>query len=1737
MSPEPVAVVGLAARVPDADSADTFWANLLAARNSIHRLSKEEVLAAGEDPALVAQPNYVFARPLLDDVWAFDHEYFGLSRREAELRNPQHRLFLELCDTALQHAGVVPDRFDGSIGVYGGCASDRFVEDHIRSDPALMRQVGEMVALVSNNIDYLASYVSFRLGLRGPSLAVRTACSTSLVATHLACQALRAGECDVALAGGVEIETPYGRGYLHVEGGIDAEDGVCRPLDIDAGGTVFGSGGGVVALKRLSDAERDGDRIMALILGSAVNNDGPDRAGFTAPSSTGQSEVIAEAITVAGVDPADISYVELHGTGTKVGDPIEIRGLHDGMAMTASGELAVGQCAIGSVKSNLGHLGPASGVVGLIKTVLALQHEKIPPTINMRRVNPALELDRRPFRVADSTIPWPRVAGVPRLAGVSSFGFGGTNAHMVLKEAPEQPRPTTAAGPQLLVWSGTDPQTRERSGEALLTAAAGPDDLAAMAYTSQTRRRALRYRGALLADGSAAEDARAATLGDGSRRTAAFLFPGQGAQFPRMGLDLGRWLPGQTDATRRYLTMFGDALGIDLVHIWEQEEQPARLAATVHAQPLLFAVELALAESLQELGVRPTVVTGHSVGELVAATVAGVMTAEDALRVVAERARLMQSMPPGSMLAVAASADEVRNRLIPGVWISAVNGARQTVVGGADDRVTALQEVLAEAGIRGRRLETSHAFHTPMMAEAVTGCTAILERIALKPPTLRMVSAASGAELTDEQATDPRFWAEQLVRPVLFERALDHLPTAAAVLIEVGPGPAVGALARRHPAVEAAGHSVVELLTAHRKQHVLGALGVIWANGVDIDFDRMPRDSRPPVFPIPIYPFRRTEFLLPDRSALPAVAGERPAVPQPAAGDMPMVTDPEPVFALPIWRPAGVLAAGTGTTAKVRRQAVVVLPADEAAAAFVRRTVQQAGYRVLPITVGDRLEVQDFGAVVRDNRPQDVEAALGRFASAGRLDLIVHARACSPAVAAADGEGPGTALVLEVLHLQRQALLLRERQSAPLPVLILSRAAVAVTAGEPLTAARAAVTAVVRSAVLEYGPRTARMLDVEAVSERVLAAEIDSPMLPDPVLAVRGRQAWRPGRLRLPLADCPPSLLQPDGRYLITGGLGAVGLAVAQALAHTGLQPSLVLLSRTTDRDDVTVAQRIAEIEAAGAEVTMLAGDVGDRAAMTALFERITSEQGPVHGIFHAAGVAGAALIVNRDSADAAVVLRPKVAGSVILRDIARATPSVRFLTLFSSRAALNGLVGSADYAAGNAFMDALAAAGPVDRHTSVISVNWPTWHGMGMAGGGGNTVVRRSRLAPADWVVAEHRLDGVPLLPATGIVELIVQAVRDLPGTAGDIVELTEVTLSSPLTVERGTDVSVELVPAGQSWTATVTSRPDGASGAARFHATAQVRRRPAGPARTADLAHECAGWKELDPPRHPPSRFVFGPRFDAVTRRWRGADPEVTIGALELPAAYEEDLDRHPVHPALLDRALALQLRPGDHIPFVYRRIVVRHDLPGQVLARLSLRPDSGGRVTVDAVLCDAAGRVIVEVDGFTKIRLSGQKDVTLSVATPSPGPAPRIGLSTGVTEEQGVTAMLRLLTEHGTAQIVVVPGEEWQEDGPETVPDHTPVPVTTPTPTSAAVPPGPSVGPATTSIVDTVRSIWSETLGVPEMAGEADFFDAGGDSLTAIQMVSRLQDHYPVPLGVSDLFDAPTPIALARMIEGRL
>jgi amino acid adenylation domain-containing protein len=938
-----IAIVGMAGRFPGAADLDEFWDNLRHGVESIRFFSREELLAAGVDPRLVDDPSYVPAKGALAGADLFDAHFFGYSPREAQIMDPQQRLFLECAWAALEDAGYGGAAVTEGVGVFAGTAENTYAAA-VYADPELMATVGPYQASIANKSDYLPARVSYKLDLDGPSLNVQTACSTSLVAVHLACRSLLAGECALAVAGGVSVRGTQRDGYRWEEGGIASPDGHTRAFDAAARGTVTGNGVGVVVLKRLDAAAADGDRVRAVIRGSAVNNDGSRKPGFTAPSVDGQARVIRRALAVAGVAPDTVTYVEAHGTGTEFGDPIEIAGLTRAFrAGTDRREF----CAVGSVKTNIGHLDAAAGVAGLIKTVLALEHGLLPPSLHFSRPNPAIELAGSPFYVNAAAAPWPR-GGVPRRAGVSAFGIGGTNAHLVLEEAPppaavDQGSAVASARPVVLLVlsaktaAALEAATANLAGWLERQEALDPAGLADAAWTLQVGRRRFRHRRALVASGRA--DALAALAPPDPRRVmtrdepagacrAAFLFPGQGAQRPGMAAAVYRHEPVFRAAFDRCAEILRPELGTGLDQLLGQSGEDAAasraLAQTALAQPALFAVEYALAQLWMSWGVRPRAMIGHSLGEYVAACLAGVFSLEDGLRLVAERGRLMQELPPGAMLAAAlpeAAAEGLLAELATrGVELAAINGPAAAVFSGDGEEIERLYRALAGRGIDCRRLRTSHAFHSAAMDPAVPRFAARLRRVSLAPPRLPFVSNLTGTWITAGQATDPDYWALHLRRPVRFAAGLAALAEDPdGVWVEVGPGRTLATLARQQPRKPAA--AVASLAAAGGERDgdggtggtggaggtgdgdggtggtggaggdaelscLFGALARLWLLGAEIDWKGVSGLERRRRVPLPTYPFERRRYWVQGAAGgggLPAPTG-RPGVAS-AGGD------------------------------------------------------------------------------------------------------------------------------------------------------------------------------------------------------------------------------------------------------------------------------------------------------------------------------------------------------------------------------------------------------------------------------------------------------------------------------------------------------------------------------------------------------------------------------------------------------------------------------------------------------------------------------------------------------------------------------------------------------------------------------------------------------------------------------------------------------------------------------------
>ena len=879
-----VAIIGLAGRFPGARNVREFWQNILAGKESVSFFEAGELEPAPNEPAGVRDdPHYVRARGVLEGAETFDAAFFGINPREAALMDPQHRVFLETVWEAFEDAGYDPLAYAGPVGVYAGMANNTYFPAVIAPRRAGESPAAALQTMLGNEKDYLATRTSYKLNLRGPSLNIQTACSTSLVAVAQAYQALQGYQCDMAVAGGISITSPQKRGYLYHEGAIVSPDGHCRAFDAQAGGTIFSNGAGVVLLKRLADAVADHDHIYAVVKGVGVNNDGSARVSFAAPSVDGQAEAIAMAHALAGVDAGSITYVETHGTGTALGDPVEIAGLTQAFRLGTERNQF---CAIGSVKSNIGHLDAAAGIAGLIKTSLALQNAKIPASLHYTRPNPKINFAETPFFVNSKLADWP-ADQTPRRAGVSSFGSGGTNAHVVLEEAPERQPCGPARAEQLFVISGRSQSALEQAAHNLaahLTSSNSAANLADVAFTLQTGRRHFPHRRITVAS-TASIAAEALVSGDPRRAWSrkceygdapvVFLFPGQGAQQVNMGRGLYENEPIFAAQVDECAEVLRPLMGLDLRTLLypqpgQEEDASRQLKETFITQPALFVVEYALAQLWMQWGVAPKAMIGHSLGEYVAACLAGVFSRNDALRILSVRARMMQDLPAGAMLAVRLPEAEVIPLLGERLSIAALNSPGMTVVSGPFDAVDALTAVLEEKKVMCRRLATSHAFHSAMLDPMLPGFAEVVSSVQMHPPQVPFVSSLTGTWITDEQATNPDYWVQQVRRAVRFSSGIaELLEDPANILVEVGPGQTLSTLARQHPSKQPTQEIVASLkseesvkqdLRSQDVRSMLEAAGRIWSAGGSVDWAGFHSNETRCRLPLPTYPFERQRY-------------------------------------------------------------------------------------------------------------------------------------------------------------------------------------------------------------------------------------------------------------------------------------------------------------------------------------------------------------------------------------------------------------------------------------------------------------------------------------------------------------------------------------------------------------------------------------------------------------------------------------------------------------------------------------------------------------------------------------------------------------------------------------------------------------------------------------------------------------------------------------------------------------
>jgi acyl transferase domain-containing protein len=1326
-----IAIIGMSARFPGAKNPTEFWHNLRDGVESIRFFSDSELEAAGVPPTTLRQPNYVRAKARLDDADLFDAALFGINPREAELMDPQHRVFLECCWEALEDAGYDPDSYSGAIGVYAGASLNTYLFN-ICSQSELVRIVGGFQIAIGNDKDFIPTRAAYKLNLHGPALNIQTACSTSLVAVHIAYQSLLCHQCDIALAGGVSITMPLEAGYLYQEGGIASPDGHCRAFDWRAQGTVGGNGAGVVVLKRLSEALADGDQIYAVIRGSAINNDGAAKIGYTAPSVDGQAAVIREALGMAGLEAEDISYVEAHGTATPLGDPIEIAALSKAFQASTKRKR---YCAIGSVKTNIGHLDAAAGVAGLIKTVLALQHREIPASLHFEQPNPKIDFADSPFYVNTELRPWELERGLRR-AGVSSFGIGGTNAHLIVEEAPPPPQRGPSREWQLLVLSAGTGTALERQTVRLSEHLDQHPELhlADVAYTLQVGRRRLEHRRMLicrdlteavtiLAEG---DTRRIFTAHEERRdRSVVFMFPGAGSQHVNMGRELYEREPFFRHQVDHCSELLASRLGFDLRHVLYPASQTGEGAGSGYddqekGQVALFVVEYALARLLMHYGVHPKAMLGHSFGEYAAACISGVLTLEDTLIVVTDRSRLVQSLPQGAMLAVAIAEEEAQRHITPEVSLAAVNGPSLCVFSGAVPIIEDLERKLIGSRIVCCRLPVSRAFHSSLIESILEQFAETIHCVSLKRPKIPYISSLTGTWIRPEEATSPKYWIRQFRETVRFADGLDKLTIdKASIFLEVGPGTTLRDLARKHPGARKQAALLTSLPRADQTdsiRYMLETLGRLWLSGVQLNWANFHGESKPQRISLPSYPFERQRFWVSTPNAGPHISAR-------ARRDL------KEWCYTPVWKQSAPLHEPSHL-----EESLYIIFQDECGVGTeLVALLRERNHLAITVSPGRQFKKTSENAYIIDpHRKSDYDRLAAELASLSHLSRhIVHCWSIVGVGSISDGSA------VEEAHFRGTYSVLFCLQAfvpcniGQLQFAIVSSGLQDVTDSEMLDPLKSPVLGLAAVIPQEYEGVHCRSIDVlpqrvGTPEARTLAMNLLSELTADPaqrVVAYRGARRWVQA-FDLLRGNNKPDLIRQDGIYLVTGGLGKIGLAIAERLSALGAR--VVLTTRQkVDTDGrgrlVTKGQiealaakcrQLASLESGGAKVLALQADVGSTLEMEALIHRIRRQCGEIRGVIHAAGVPANEIICPIQDLDPAEFQRhfwPKLHGTLVLEEILSSC-KLDFCLLFSSLSTVLGGPGYGAYASANAFMDVFARAHNHSHRDIWMSIGWDGW-------------------------------------------------------------------------------------------------------------------------------------------------------------------------------------------------------------------------------------------------------------------------------------------------------------------------------------------------------------------------------------------------------------------------------------------
>lgn len=1689
-----IAVVGMACRLPGADSVAKYWENLKNGVESIDTLSKEQLLHAGVEESVLNHPNYVLRSARMRGVDQFDPTFFGMSAQDASIMDPQHRHFLEVSWQALESAGIDPDRFSGLIGCYAGSGHNAYMPYHLFTHPELMSRIGFfLVRHTGNDKDFLTTRASYLFNLKGPSVNVQTACSTSLVAIHMATQSLLNGECDVVMAGGTTIEMPGDRGYLFKEGEILSRDGHCKPFEANSTGTLFGSGVGVVVLMRLEQAMREGYFVHAVVKGSAINNDGSGKVSYLAPSVDGQASVITEALTLADIDPETIGFVECHGTGTAMGDPIEVEALTT--AFQTCGASQQQYCALGSVKSNIGHLDTAAGAASFIKATLALSHRLIPPTLHFETPNPNIDFKNSPFYVNSQPISWDIAAGNKRRAGVSSLGVGGTNAHILLEEAP--PRVTSPAerASQLFLFSAKTKQSLQKQlqQQAVFVEQSSVLDLADMAYTLKVGRKVLNERVAIVADtrevlaeklsgryirGATEPQLTQTVSSDTTQRHICFMYAGGGAQYPNMGRDLYEqesvyraavdeclgWLKSLIDYDLKALLY----PNVDAVLDAEKElERPSR------SLPALFVTQYAYSKLLGSWGIEPQSLVGHSLGENTAACLSGVLSLKDALGLVSLRGQLFERVQPGGMLSVQLSEAALKEMLPDTLSIACLNAPDFSVVSGPKAALDAFQEFLEEKEIVHARIRINIAAHSKMLEEILKPFGDYLRSIVLNPPKIPFLSNLTGTWITAQEATSADYWVKHLRHTVRFSDNVAVLfEDTSRVLLEVGPGRTLARLAQMHSKKTARNfvfNSMRHVDEVTSDVHfALSTLGQLWALNAFSNWASFYGDEKRCRISLPTYAFDHQRYWIEPGEGVFA---------EESSGSAYGLTRKKQVHDW-LYRPSAIHQPLSSLAPRIGAVSFLIVCWQSEPFAALEKALVAMGHRV-NFMVLSQTQAFDWQKV------ETMSAWLESLVKAQSLPTqwlftLEYERALAGQKESAnqkekDWVSRDPYFVLQVFFHLAKAMN-ESDLSAKLRLNVLTRQQAAV-GYESVDASQSLTLGALKVLGSELSLST-RVIDLAAEvdhSWQMLAEELCLKHWESQVL-LRGVQRFIFQWTSSAASSQQHLKIAAQGVYLITGGLGGLGLLLAEYLAST--KPvKVILLSRkglpareTWDQwleKGVLLSEKIRAIraiEAKGSVVWCATADVTSLDSMHLLQKELVARFGALNGIFHVAGHIEDDLIALKSWAEVRRVLAPKVLGAEVL-DQLWPSQSVDFTVYFSSVSAMSGLPGQFDYAAANAYLDGFSAK-RTQQGGLTVSINWPAWQEVGMAS---NVLMQRekanlsgdSTLHPAldfclektdhkvvfatecsverFWMFDEHRLNnGQSLIPGTAYLELVRAAFAELAFSSS--IELRQLSFNVPfalsdkeikalyLTLYRKGNDHFEFV--FESKTAAGTLE----------HARGEVLSSVAHTRKyqSADEIFQrcCLGKQSFTDAAHHPF-LHFGDRWSALKTVYQGT--KEALIELECSDVVSAEMLQWKLHPALMDVAIAgAQVIIPDYQPFEmfyvpvgYGHVHFNQALPKKIWSHVRINEEKTSApydsVYLEVVLFDAAGHILLEAHDFLLKKVVGLSSVMQLIAETQGARSDEYIqkiIALGVAPGEGMKALELILSKDLSGKVAVSP-----------------------------------------------------------------------------------------------------------------